>query len=75
MNIFLSVLAAGFMIAALVALVRGLVAFFNDAEHIRQHGRAPGEAIGVKQNRMMAQRVLFQAIAILLVVLISSFAL
>lgn len=74
MSIFLSVLVAAFLVATLVALARGLVAFFNDAEHIRQHGRAPGEAIGVKQNRMMSQRVLFQAIAILLVVLISSVA-
>lgn len=74
MTFFLGLLLAGFSIAVVVTLVRGLTAFFRDAEHIRQTGHSSHEAIGVKQNRMMAQRVLFQAIAILLVVLIGSLA-
>ncbi len=74
MNFILVLLIAGFSIAVFVALVRGLTAFFRDAEHIRQTGHSSHEAVGVKQNRMMAQRVLFQAIAILFVVLIGSVA-
>ena len=74
MTFFLMLLIGGFAIAVAVALVRGLAAFFRDAEHIRLTGSAPQEAYGVKQNRMMAQRVLFQAIAILLIVVIGSVA-
>ena len=74
MTVLLVILIGGFAIAAAVALVRGLLAFFHDGEQIRQNGAAPGEAFGVKQNRMMAQRVLFQGIAILLVALIGALA-
>ncbi len=74
MTFFVILLIGGFAIAVVVALVRGLVAFFRDAEHIRRTGHASQEAYGVKQNRMMAQRVLFQGIAILLIVLLGSLA-
>lgn len=74
MTFFLGLLIAGFAIGVVTALVRGLAAFFRDAEHLRQTGRPSQEGIGVKQNRMMAQRVLFQGIAILLVVLVASVA-
>jgi hypothetical protein len=73
-NIVLILLVAGFAVAVVVALVRGLTAFFKDAEHIRAHGSPAAEAFGVKQNRMMAQRVFFQGIAILLIVLLGSLA-
>jgi Hypoxia induced protein conserved region len=72
MNVVIVLLIGFFAIAAGVALVRGLMAFFRDAEHIRLNGSAPTEAYGVKQNRMMAQRVLFQGIAILLVALLGA---
>lgn len=74
MTFFLGLLIAGFAIGVVTALVRGLAAFFRDAKHLRQTGRPSQEGIGVKQNRMMAQRVLFQGIAILLVVLVASVA-
>ena len=74
MTFFLVMLIGGFAIAVVIALLRGLVAFFRDAEHIRQTGHASQEAFGVKQNRMMAQRVLFQGIAIVLIVLVGSLA-
>ena len=74
MTFFLILLIGGFAAAVVIALVRGLAAFLRDAEHIRQTGHAPQEAFGVKQNRMMAQRVLFQAIAILLIVLVGALA-
>lgn len=74
MTILIVLLIGGFAVAVVVALMRGLVAFFNDAEHIRQNGAPRDQAFGVKQNRMMTQRVLFQAIAILLIVLIGALA-
>ena len=69
MNSLLVVMIVGFGIATAIALVRGLKAFWADSEHIRGNGHARAEAYGVKQNRMMAQRVLFQGISILLLVL------
>jgi hypothetical protein len=74
MNILLVVLIGGFAIAAAIALVKGLMAFFRDAEHIRLNGEASIEAFGIKQNRMMSQRVLFQGIAVLLVALLGALA-
>ncbi len=74
MTLLLALLIGGFAVAAGFALIRGLMAFFRDAEHIRQTGDAPREAFGVVQNRMMTQRVLFQGIAILLVALIGALA-
>ena len=74
MTVFLMLLIGGFAAAVVIALVRGLAAFLRDAEHIRQTGHASQEAFGIKQNRMMAQRVLFQAIAILLIVLVGALA-
>jgi Hypoxia induced protein conserved region len=74
MTFMLVLLIGGFAIAAATALVRGLMAFFRDAEHIRQNGGAEREAYGVQQNRMMTQRVLFQGIAVLLAVLVGALA-
>jgi len=74
MTILLALLIGGFAIAAATALVRGLKAFFDDGEQIRQKGHGTQEAFGVRQNRMMTQRVLFQGIAILLVALIDALA-
>lgn len=74
MTLLLVLLIGGFAIAAATALVRGLIAFFRDAEQLRQDGHAPLEAFGVQQNRMMTQRVLFQGLAILLIVLIGALA-
>ncbi len=74
MTFFLVLLIVGCAIAVVTALVRGLVAFFRDAEHIRQHGHSAQEAFGVKQNRMMGQRVFFQGIAVVLIVALGSVA-
>ena len=74
MTILLVLLVGGFAVAAATALIRGLMAFFRDAEHIRQNGHASQEAFGVQQNRMMSLRVLFQGIAIVLIVLVGSLA-
>ncbi len=74
MTILLALLIGGFALAAATALVRGLKAFFDDGEQIRQKGNGAQEAFGVRQNRMMTQRVLFQGIAVLLVALIGALA-
>lgn len=74
MTFLLVILIGVFAIATAVALVRGLMAFFRDGEHIRLNGDTSAEAFGVKQNRMMSQRVLFQGIAIVLVALIGALA-
>ena len=74
MTFLLVLLIGGFAIAAATALVRGLMAFARDAEHLRQDGDVKHEAYGLQQNRMMSQRVLFQGIAILLVALIGALA-
>lgn len=74
MTLFLALLIGSFALAAGYALVRGLKAFFNDGEQIRQKGNGLVEAYGVKQNRMMTQRVMFQGIAVLLVALIGALA-
>ena len=68
------ILIVGFVIAAAAALIRGLTAFFRDAELLRQNHPGAQEAYGTKQNRMMTQRVLFQGIAVLLVVFLGSLA-
>lgn len=74
MNFFLTLLIGAFVVAAATALVRGLKAFFDDGELIRQNGKVATEAFGIKQNRMMSQRVLFQGIAVLLVALLGTLA-
>lgn len=74
MTFILILLIGGFALAAATALIRGLMAFFRDGEFIRQNESMPREALGVQQNRMMMQRVLFQGIAIFLVVLLGALA-
>jgi len=71
---FLVFVIGGLAIAAAVALFRGLKAFLDDGERLRQGDSAVGEQFGLKQNRMMTQRVLFQGMAILLIALIGALA-
>jgi Hypoxia induced protein conserved region len=74
MTVFLILLIGGFAIAAAIALIRGLRAFMHDGDVMHRTGTLQTEAFGVKQNRMMSQRVLFQGIAILLIVLAGALA-
>lgn len=73
-TVFLFILVGVFAVAAGVALVRGLMAFFRDAQDLRTGEPSRELAFGLKQNRMMSQRVLFQGIAILLIALIGALA-
>jgi Hypoxia induced protein conserved region len=74
MTVILILLIGGFAIAAATALIRGLQAFLRDGETVHGAGGLHAEAFGVKQNRMMTQRVLFQGATILLIVLIGAVA-
>jgi hypothetical protein len=53
-------------------LIRGLRAFLHDGEELHRTGQV--EQFGMKQNRMMTQRVMFQGAAILLIALIGALA-
>ena len=69
MQTVLVILLVAAMIATVVALVRGIVAFLQEGSAQVRSGEGPSAA-ALKSNRMMQSRILFQAIAILLVVLI-----
>jgi hypothetical protein len=69
MNTFLVILLVAAMIATVVALVRGVVSFLQESSERVRSGEGPTTA-QLKSNRMMQQRVFFQAIAILIVVVI-----
>jgi len=70
MQTFLVILLVAALIATLVALVRGIVAFLQSAsDEARGVGAGPTQS-QVKSNRMMQQRILFQALAILIVVVL-----
>ena len=68
MQTFLVILLVAAMIATLVALVRGVVSFLQTAS-AEVHGNAPTGA-QLKSNRMMQQRILFQALAVMVVVVL-----
>ncbi|HCB76996.1 twin transmembrane helix small protein [Sphingomonas yantingensis] len=69
MNTFLVILLIAAMIATVVALIRGIVAFLKVTE-AELKGDGPPSAASIKSNKMMQFRIFFQAIAVLIVVLI-----
>ena len=69
MQIFLAILLIAAMIATVVALVRGIVVFLKTTEEELKNGDGPS-ASALKSNKMMQYRILFQAIAVLIVVVI-----
>jgi hypothetical protein len=69
MNTFLAILLVAAMIATLVALVRGIIAFLRESTEQVKNGSGPS-ASSLKSNRMMQQRIFFQALAILIVVVL-----
>jgi Hypoxia induced protein conserved region len=67
---FLAILLILAMLATVVALVRGIIAFLKTTEaDLKSDGVGPSES-SQKQNRAMMQRVLFQGLAIVIIVLI-----
>lgn len=69
MQIFLILLLVAAMIATLVALVRGIVTFLKTTEEELKGGTGPS-ASALKSNKMMQYRILFQALAVLIAVVI-----
>ena len=69
MNTFLAILLIAAMIATVVALVRGIIAFLQESTAQVKNGEGPSQA-ALKSNRMMQQRIFFQALAVLIVVVL-----
>jgi hypothetical protein len=74
MTFLIIALIAAFAAGAMFALARGLFAFHQDAERLRNGDPRAMELNGQQQNRMMTQRVLFQGIAITLVAVLGTLA-
>ena len=69
MNTFLVILLIAAMLATVVALVRGVIAFLQDSHAQVRNGEGPSAA-SLKSNKMMQMRVFIQALAILIIVVI-----
>lgn len=69
MQVFLTILLILAVIATVVMLVRGIIAFLQTTEADLNADSSGPSASGLKQNRMMMGRIGFQAIAVLIVVL------
>jgi heme/copper-type cytochrome/quinol oxidase subunit 2 len=70
MTTFLFILLIAAMIAVVVVLVRGLAIFLlNASNEVKGEGKGPS-ASALQSNKMMQYRIFFQAIAILIVVII-----
>jgi Hypoxia induced protein conserved region len=68
------ILIVAFTIAAATALFRGLFAFYKDGEILGSDSVEADLRRGTQQNRMMAQRVFFQGLAILAVAVLGAMA-
>lgn len=65
MTTILAILVVVFALAAAVMLVRGIIAFLKTTEaDLKAQGSGPS-ASGLKQNKMMQGRIIFQALAVL----------
>jgi hypothetical protein len=70
MTTFLFILLIAAMIATVAMLVRGLAVFLlNASNEVRDGSRGPSTA-ALKSNKAMQYRIFFQAIAIMIVVVI-----
>jgi hypothetical protein len=71
MQSFLIILLVAALLATLVALVRGIVAFLQSASaEARGTGTSGPTQSQLKSNKMMQQRILFQALAVIIVVVL-----
>ena len=69
-NTLLVILLIGFMLFAVISLVRGIAAFLQSS---REDLNTPGTGatpMQLKQNKMMFNRIMFQGAAILVVALL-----
>lgn len=77
MSIFLTILLIAAMLATAAVLVRGLIVFLLGASQEVRDGATVGDALtssAAKSNKLMQYRVMLQAVAIFLVVLLMWFA-
>ncbi len=72
MQVFLTILLVLAVIATVVMLVRGIISFLQTTE-ADLNGDGPSEG-SLKQNKMMMGRIGFQAIAVVIVVLLLTLA-
>ena len=70
MNTFLIILLALAVIATVVMLVRGAVAFLQNTEKALNDDGSGPSASSIKQNKMMMGRIQFQAVAVIIVILL-----
>ena len=70
MNVFLIILLVGAMIATVVMLVRGIIAFLKTTEADLNDDTAGPSQSALKQNKMMMGRIAFQAVAVIIVVIL-----
>ncbi len=68
MQTFLVILLVAALIATVVALVRGIVIFLKTTEADLK-GEGPSNP-ALRSNKMMQARILFQAVAVIIVVLL-----
>ena len=69
MQTFLVILIALAALGAVAALVRGIVIFLRTS-HTDVHGGTGPSSSGLRQNKMMRTRILFQALAVIFVILL-----
>lgn len=70
MNTFLAILLVAALIATVVALVRGIIAFLRTTEadlNSTTDGPSPNQ---IRQQQAMRNRVLFQGVAVVIVALL-----
>ncbi|MGE4410119.1 MAG: twin transmembrane helix small protein [Sphingomonadales bacterium] len=70
MNIFLTLLLLLAMGATLFMLIKGIVTFLRTTEEDLKSGQGGPSASSLKQNRAMFGRILFQALAVIILVLL-----
>jgi hypothetical protein len=68
MNTIFMLLIIAAMIATVVALIRGIIAFLRTSEADLKEGGV--NQSGLRQNKMMRLRIAFQALAVILVILL-----
>jgi len=70
MNTFLVILLILAVIATVVMLVRGLIVFLKTTEADLKEGGTGASQSALKQNKMMMGRVMFQGIAVIIVIVL-----
>lgn len=70
MNTFLWIVIIGLMIMVVVSLVRGIIAFLATTKRDIETGSDRIHELQIQQNKMMFNRVKYQALAILALVVL-----